>query len=96
MNKYLQNRASTLVIIMSIFLKAANGQVAPDLGERFPCLTIVPTNLVADSISSSSARLGATIQESRIVFKYKPLSSDACRPAIINLYGLEKMKKAMC
>src|ERR1700722_13499408 len=75
MKKYLLTR---VVIAMIIFFRTANGQIAPDLGGGFPlCLSITPTNLVADSISSSSARLSATIRESRIIFKYKPVNSDA-------------------
>jgi flagellar hook capping protein FlgD len=77
MKKYVQNRLYTLVITTIIFFSTANGQIAPDLDIGHPCFFIVPANLVADSISSSSARLSATIRESRIVFKYKAVTSDA-------------------
>jgi hypothetical protein len=77
MKKYLQKRVYTLIITIIIFFTIANGQIAPDLDIGHPCFTIIPTDLVADSISISSAKLSAMIRESRIVFRYKPVSSDA-------------------
>jgi hypothetical protein len=77
MKMYLLKRICTPIITMIIFFTIAKGQAAPDLDIGHPCLTIVPANLIADSISSSSARLSATIRESRIVFKYKPVNSNA-------------------
>ncbi|HEX4374709.1 MAG TPA: FlgD immunoglobulin-like domain containing protein [Puia sp.] len=77
MKTFLQKTICTSTIAIIIFFATANGQIAPDLDIGHPCFFIVPANLVADSISSSSARLNATIRESRIVFKYKAVSSDA-------------------
>jgi hypothetical protein len=77
MKMYLLNRVYSSIITIIIFFGTANGQIAPDLDIGHPCFFIAPANLVADSVSSSSAKLSATIRESRIVFKYKPVTSDA-------------------
>ena len=73
----LQKKICASIIVMIILFTTANGQIAPDLDIGHPCFFIAPANLVADSVSSSSAKLTATIRESRIVFKYKPVTSDA-------------------
>jgi hypothetical protein len=78
MKTFLLNRLYASLITIIIFFTTANAQIAPDLGGGFPiCLFVAPTNLIADSISSSAARLSATTRNSRIVFKYKAVTSDA-------------------